>query len=143
MYPQIDQTAAPRHTCIPEPGALRPVCIMEREVRGEWLAKLAFANALADRLRRRRVAIAEIDPEQAVRSPGGIEHGRNLTGASREGLLAEHRGAGFKRTDALLGVKRARRCDHDSGGLASEQLLERSHAERSRRKFECLRRHLV
>ena len=46
--------------------ALRAVGIVEGEVGGEHLAELAVADALADRLHRRRVAVGEVDAEQPV-----------------------------------------------------------------------------
>jgi len=99
---------------------------VENEVRGEDPTQLAHPHAFANGLHRGGVTIREVDAEEAVGFPCGLDYSSNFARISPERLLAKHCRTGFERRHALPRVQRTWRGDHHAIGLQREQLLKRT-----------------
>ena len=74
MNPKIDDATTTRVYPIIEPGLLRAIRIMETQIYSENFAKLILPNELPNASQRFRVAIREIDAEEAIGGAGHVDH---------------------------------------------------------------------
>src|SRR5688572_6853201 len=125
MHAEIDDTAAAGELTVVEPGLVRPVRVVEREIGCVDSTERAFIGEGVNLPESVSKAVRKVDPKKAVGRPRGRHYIVYFLRVSTQGFLAEDRQTAIECRDGLRSVKRAWSGDCDAVKLEREQIVKR------------------